>query len=175
MLNSRRDDARAAFEQLYERHAARVYTYCRRMLGNDALAEDFAQESFLRFIDSARSGRKEGMMTNAVAYLLRIARNACLNERTRRHYNAIELDEFRFPVYDYPFESRELSALIETAMEALPDEYREALVLKEHLSLTYNEIAEIVGTTMPVIRTRIYRAKNKLREILSPYLEDLQK
>ncbi len=172
MLGASREQAHAAFDELYGRHAPRVYTYCCRMLGDDMLAEDVCQEVLIRFISSARVERK---MLNAPAYLLRIARNRCLNERRRRHYSNVSLDEFQFPVNDRPFESTELARLIETAMETLPDEYREALILKEHMNLTYNEIAEVVGTTMPVIRTRIYRAKNKLRDILSPYLEDLQK
>ncbi len=73
------------------------------------------------------------------------------------------------------YESAELAHLLEAAMDALPDDYREALVLKEHLGLSYNEIADILGTTMPVVRTRIYRAKGKLKDILAPYLEDLQR
>jgi RNA polymerase sigma-70 factor (ECF subfamily) len=172
MLRGGRDDAHAAFEEFYDRHSARLYTYCQRMMNNDPLAQDLFQETFIRFYDSVQ---KVENMTNAAAYLLRIARNLCLNERHRKHNNLVQLEEFHLPACHEHYESAELMQLVETAMETLPDDYREALMLKEQLGFSYNDIAEITGTTMPVIRTRIYRAKNKVRDILAPYLEDLQR
>lgn len=171
-LGSNDDRSRRAFELLYNRHGSRVYTYCRRMLNNTALAEDIFQEVFIRLHNSARDGRCT--MTNTGAYLLRIARNLCLNELQKKCNATVALEEFDMPCHTPAYESAELAQLLETAMETLPEDYREALVLKEHLGLTYNEIAEVLGTTMPVVRTRIYRAKNKLKDILAPYLEDLQ-
>ena len=167
------DQSRRAFELLYTRYASRVYTYCRKMLNNSALAEDIFQETFVRLFNAARN--YSGSMTNTGAYLLRIARNLCLNEKQRKYNNALSLEELHLPVNTPSYESAELAQLLETALDALPDEYREALVLKEHLGLSYNEIAGVLGTTMPIVRTRIYRAKIKLRDILAPYLEDLQK
>ena len=167
------EQSRRAFELLYNRHASRVYTYCRRMLNNPTLAEDIFQEAFVRLHKAARSYR--GSMTNTGAYLLRIARNLCLNEKQKKYNSAVSIEELDLPGNTPSYESAELAHLLETALETLPDEYREALVLKEHLGLSYNEIADVLGTTMPVVRTRIYRAKSKLKDILAPYLEDLQK
>jgi RNA polymerase sigma-70 factor, ECF subfamily len=175
MLRSGGDPMRTAFAELYSRHAARIYTYCRKMLGIHAQAEDAFQETFARFYDALQSDR-ERTVTNIGAFLLRIARNYCLNERKSKSNGTVQFQEFHLPPYiDRGYETTELMQLVETAMEMLPVEYREALLLKEHLGLSYNDIAGITGTNLPVVRTRIYRAKCRLRDILNPYLEDLRK
>ena len=76
---------------------------------------------------------------------------------------------------DTPYEQKELSRLISTALEMLPEDYREVLMLREMYGYNYNEIAEIVETSMPIVRTRIYRAKQKIRVILQPFIDDLYK
>jgi RNA polymerase sigma-70 factor (ECF subfamily) len=172
ILRSSGESAHAAFGEIYARHASRIYTYCRRMLGDQIQAEDAFQETFTRFYDDLRSERT---MTNMAAFLLRIARNCCLNERKNRNNSTVEFQEFHLPPFnDRGYETTELMRLVETAMEMLPVEYREALTLKEHLGLSYNDIAAITGTNLPVVRTRIYRARCRLRDILMPYLEDLK-
>lgn len=170
MLREERSVAHAAFMTLYTRHSPRVFTYCRRMMGDETSAEDMFQETFVRFHRSAQDVR---VMTNVPAYLLRIARNLCLNERRRKVNGTIALEEFHLPSTHPDYESAESARLVETAIETLPEHYRDALVLKEFLGMTYNEIAEVLETTMPVVRIRIFRAKQKLRGILSPYFEDL--
>lgn len=164
--------AHAAFEELYARHSPRVYTYCRRMLNSTASAEDAFQETFARFYNSAQTTRS---MTNVGAYLLRIARNLCLNEKQKKYRTMLSLEEFDFPARHPSYESVELAQIVETAVEALPEEYREVLIFREYLGLSYNEIAEVLSTSMPIVRTRIYRAKEYLRNVLAPYIEDLQK
>lgn len=171
-LRGRDPSAHAAFDELYARHASRVYTYCRRMLGSTTAAEDIFQETFARFYNSAGTERP---MTNAGAYLLRIARNLCLNEKEKKHNTMLPLEEFDFPARHPSYESVELAQIVETAVEALPEEYREVLIFREYLGLSYNEIADVLSTSMPVVRTRLYRAKTQLRNILAPYIDDLQK
>ncbi len=171
-LGGERKEALAAFEEIYERHSRRVYTYCLRIMASETLAEDIYQETFARFYTSAREQRS---VSNVASYLFRIARNLCLNEKRKKLHSNVTFEEFRFPVRDMPYESAELLELVNTALETLPDDYRESFILREHVGLSYNEIAEVVGTTMPVVRTRIYRAKQKIRQILAPYVEDLQK
>ncbi len=87
LLGSDDEQSRRAFELLYNRHSSRVYTYCRRMLNNSALAEDIFQEAFIRLYNAARSHR--GTMTNTGAYLLRIARNLCLNEKQKKYNSTL--------------------------------------------------------------------------------------
>ncbi len=157
----------AAFGELYGRHSSRIYLYCRKILGADAPAEDAFQQTFLRFLKSARSERP---MTNVPAFLLRIARNICLNEKRRSGAATIPLDEFRLAVEDVSLETRELASLVTMAVDLLPEEYREAFVLQAYNGLSYKEIAEIIDAPLSTVRNRIVRAKQKIREILSPYL-----
>ncbi len=171
-LGGERATALVAFEELYSRHSRRIFTYILRILGDEFQAEDVYQETFARLYSSAREKRT---VHNVTSYLFRIARNLCLNEKRKKDNQNVTFEEFRFAVRDENYESTELLRLVNMALEMLQEEYREAFVLREHVGLSYNEIAEVVGTTMPVIRTRIYRAKQKIRAILAPYVEDLQK
>ncbi len=160
----------AAFEILYDRHSPRVYTYCRRVLGDITVLDDVFQETFVRFYNSLLGNRE---MTNVPAFILRIARNLCLGEKDRIKNQAVAFEEFHSLATLPTFESEEMMKLIDMALTMLPEEFREVFVLREFMGFSYNEIAETLGTTMPTIRTRIYRAKNMIREILAPYITDI--
>ena len=164
--------ARYAFEELYARYSTKIYTYCKRILNNDEIAEDVFQETFMKLYESAKVDRA---MTNFSAFVFRIARNLCINEKHKKYNAFVPLEDFNFPIDDPNSDSREKLDLLETAMESLPKKYKEVLVLKEYLGFSYQEIADLMETTLPSVRINIYRAKHKLREMLSPYLQDYQK
>ncbi|GIV54965.1 MAG: RNA polymerase sigma factor [Candidatus Kapaibacterium sp.] len=158
----------AAFAEIYRRHSPRIYAYCRRIMGNDASAEDAFQETFMRLFTSADSTR---IMTNLPAYLLRIARNVCLNLKRSQH-STVELEEYHAITRETPYENDELAELLAHALELLPIEYREAFVLHEYDGLSYAEIGQLVGTSADVVKVRAFRARQKLRKILAPYFSD---
>jgi RNA polymerase sigma factor (sigma-70 family) len=110
-------------------------------------------------------------MTNLPAYLLRIARNVCLNLKRSQH-STIELEEYHLATRDAPYENDELAELLAHALELLPIEYREAFVLHEYDGLSYAEIGELVGVSADVVKVRAFRARQKLRSILAPYFSD---
>ncbi len=168
-LGGNRKSARLAFDELYNRFSTKIFTYCNRILFDSELAEDIFQETFLRFLESAK---KERNMTNVSAFIFRIARNLCINEKARKHHSFLSFEELIYPVSDQSYETKERVDLLETALQALPQKYREVLVLKEFLGMSYQEIAEVLDSTLPSIRIRIYRAKQKLRDILAPYIEE---
>lgn len=163
---------KAAFEELYERFSTKIFTYCSKMLNNREIAEDVFQDIFVNFYESSK---KYDEMTNVSGFLIKIARNLCINERQRKAHSMTSLENLIVPVYDEPYDKSELKEILDTAIEALPKKYREALILKEYVGFQYNEIAEALDMSMSTVKTRIYRAKNKLRELLSPYLEDMKK
>lgn len=162
--------ARYAFEELYARYAHKVFAYCRKILNNEQLAEDIFQETFARLYESAQYSKN---MTNVAGYIIRIARNLCLNEKQRKRPERVDIDHINVSHIDKAYESKELMELMETTMAELPVKYREALVMKEFMDMSYREIADILGTSLPVVRIRIYRAKSKLRELLAPYLSEI--
>lgn len=170
MLKGSKSESKKAFDELYRRHSTNVYTYCRKVLNNDPMAEDIFQETFTRFYESAKKDRK---MTNVSGYLIKIARNLCLNEKAKKYNDKVSLDDLQLPHYDMSYGNKQLNELLQTALDALPKKYREVIVLREYLDMSYKEIAEAVGTTMPVVRIRIYRAKGKIRELLAPYFEEM--
>ncbi len=171
MLKGSKSESKNAFDELYRRHSTNVYTYCRKVLNNDPMAEDIFQETFTRFFEGAK---QERVMTNVSGYLIKIARNLCLNEKSKKYNDKVSLDDLQLPHYDVSYGNKQLNELLQTALDALPKKYREVIVLREYLDMSYKEIAEAVGTTMPVVRIRIYRAKGKIRELLAPYFEEMK-
>jgi len=163
--------ARAALGELYNRYSQRVYAYCCRILGDRETAEDILQESFMQLY---RSGMQETNVVNVQSYLFRIARNLCLNHRKKHSNRSVPVEEFRFPVHDRSYENKELSQLIAEALELLPDDYREAFVLREYNCMSYAEIAEMLNISIDTVKVRLFRAKKKMREVLAPYFESLK-
>ncbi len=162
--------AQAALSILYRRYSQRIYTYCRKIIGESTTAEDLLQETFVKLLES---GRQERSIENFPAYLMTIARNLCLSHRIRSKRQFVEVEDFHLASRDVPYEQRELLQLIQASLELLPEDYREAFVLREYNGLSYNEIAEVIGESLDVVKVRIFRAKKKLRDILAPYLADL--
>lgn len=136
------------------------------------MARDILQETFVKLFNK---GKQAAVIENFPAYLMTIARNLCLTYKSRISREYVQFEDFHLSVRDVPYEQKELLQLIQTALDLLPDEYREAFVLREYNGLSYNEIAEVVGVSLETVKVRIFRAKQKLRDILAPYLEDLHK
>lgn len=171
MLREEAQTAERAFAELYARLSPRIYAYCRRFVGNSDDANDIFQETFIRFYQSAK---KEKLMTNVPAYALRIARNLCVNSK-RREKQDMQYEDYMAFTRDAKYENTELLELIKNALDELPEEYREVFILREYDGLCYADIAEITGDTLATVKVRIYRAKQKIRSILSPYLDELSK
>lgn len=171
LLRGKNKTVRLAFEELYSRYSTKIFTYCRKVLGDDQLAEDIFQETFMKLFESVEHDRE---MENFNGFLIKICRNLCLNEKTRKKYEHVFLDEMKLPDSLINQENVELKHLLEKAIDSLPDEFREPIILKEYFGMTYKEIAEITNTNLALVRTRIWRAKSKLRELMSPYKEDYQ-
>jgi RNA polymerase sigma-70 factor, ECF subfamily len=162
----------SAFQELYNRLSPRIYAYCRRVLNDSDSAQDIFQDTFVRFYNSAQVERE---MTNVAAFLLRIARNLCLNAKRDTNYHHVSFEDYHASHEDSSQENAELLDLIKNALELLPYDYREVFVLREYDGLSYAEIGEIIGITEATAKIRSFRAKQKIRDILAPYLEDLNK
>lgn len=159
------DGEEEAFVKLYDRYENRLYGYCVKMLKDGVLAQDVFQEVFVRV------SRKRHQFTggNFGGWLFAIARNQCLNAIRDRHDHQ-SIDEVGRSI---PAPEKELydenAEILRKAIEQLPNEYREALVLRVYSGFSYKEIAEITETKLPTVKVRIHRAKLKLHELLEPY------
>lgn len=112
-------------------------------------------------------------MSNVPGFLITIARNLCLNHKRNRKVT-VAIDDFHFPTSESKnYEQKELLDLIARSLELLDYDHREAFVLREYDGLSYEEVAAIVGTSVTNAKSRAFRAKQKIKAILQPYLKDL--
>ncbi len=170
-LSGKKPIAEAAFSELYARYAQRVFAYCLRVTGDDEDAKDIFQETFLKFYHNANSKNEENI-DNIGGLLITIARHLCLNFKRNRK-QLLNIDEFNITTNDTEYERKELLKLVSMAIELLEFEYREAFVLRQYQGLSYKEIAVITETSVSAIKNRVWRAKEMIKDILSPYLEDM--
>jgi RNA polymerase sigma-70 factor (ECF subfamily) len=159
-----REGDNTAFAELYTGYKQGVYLYCTRFLGDRPAAEDIFQEVFMNLLERVRGGSEIG---NVQGYLLRSARNRCLNVIRDRKYpkDINELEDF------LPGEVHVMAGEygdLESALQELPAVNREALLLCEYEGYTYEEIAQMTESSVSTVRKRIFRARQKLRRLLSP-------
>jgi RNA polymerase sigma-70 factor (ECF subfamily) len=166
-----------AFALIFARHHRFIYKFIYAMVGEQSLAEELTQETFLGAFKGIHSLRGEATLRT---WLCGIAKNTVYKSmRSRRGQevqseNEIEslsvVDEKNFAP-DRQFLNKELKQLIQTALGKLDEDKRLIFTLKELQNLSYNEIAEITGHSIPKLKTDLHRAKVEMRNILRPYLE----
>jgi RNA polymerase sigma-70 factor (ECF subfamily) len=165
----RRGDPAGA-EALFHRHADAIVRFSTRMLGSPADAEEVCQDVFLKMIDRAEQFDGRGPL---VSWLLSIAANACRNRlRSRKVRSAFPLRDAAEVAAPDPSAigsliAHEEATQLREALSALTEEQREALVLARYHGLSYAEVARTLSTTEGAIKTRIFRALEVLRRVLS--------
>jgi RNA polymerase sigma-70 factor (ECF subfamily) len=168
----------SVFSEIYRRYAQRIKIYCVRVVGSEEDGSDIFQETFVRFFRAAFREPHEKTMDKPIdnigGYVMRIARNLCLNHK-RDTKSTVTIDEWERAMPDFPnYEREELLNLIAVALEYLEFDYREAFVLRFYQGYSYEEIAELTGASISTVTNRIWRAKDKLKTVLKPYLADLE-
>lgn len=164
---------RAALNSLLERHYDRIYAICRRLAGNDADAQDAAQEALIAI--SRGLPRYDGRATFKT-WSYRVATNACLDELRRRGRRPTPsvvdehpemVDAMRQP--DAPAMAEQLAdrMMLDAALAELPEEFRAPIVLRDQMGLDYREISEVLDVAAGTVRSRISRGRKKLAEILT--------
>jgi RNA polymerase sigma-70 factor, ECF subfamily len=162
-----------ALRLLVETHQARVIGTISKMLGSDAEAEDLAQQVFIRVWKSAPRYRPTAKFTT---WLFRITRNLVFNELRRKRHFADQAEEIPEPTErgdkepDRVLMGEELQLAIQDAINRLPDSQRMAIILRRYEEMAYEEIAKVMGTTVPAVKSILFRARAELRERLAKYL-----
>ncbi len=161
-----------------------LYNFAYHLTYSESDANDLVQETYLkafRFIDSYNAG------TNAKAWLFRILKNVFINDYRKRSKqpNRVELDEVtnygneetsKYAVYtDLSLEmyNAMMGDEITIALNALPVDFKEVILLCDIEDFKYEEIAEIVGIPIGTVRSRLHRARNMLKEQLKTYAASL--
>jgi len=160
-----RDD-RHAFATLMRRHQSGVRTVLRRLTGGDeALADDLAQEAFLRAYDNLRDFRAEAKFST---WVYRIAYNVFLSHLRKRTESA-GIDDLPEPAVESSGEAADRARDLNRAFGQLREEERSALALTYAEDLTHAEAAEILGWPVGTLKTHVLRGKDKLRSALKAY------
>ncbi|HSM57550.1 MAG TPA: sigma-70 family RNA polymerase sigma factor [Candidatus Sulfomarinibacteraceae bacterium] len=171
-LERARQGDKAAFGQLIEAYQGPVYNLAYRMLGNRGEAEEAAQEAFIRAytkLDSYDPRRKFS------TWMLSITSNYCIDLLRKRRALLLSLDQ---PLPPHPAlmsdradnpeaqtADSEREALVQSLLEELPEDYRQTVVLRYWYDLSYQEIADVMDTTVSAIKSRLFRARRQLAEI----------
>ena len=175
-----------AFEEAVEKYHSKVFQLIFRYTGDYEASCDLTQDTFVRAHRAWREFRGE---SQTYTWLYRIALNLCHNYRKkdarRKRAEGPSLDAPLYeddeksggrdvpdsrPVPAHSIENDELRAQLHQALTSLPDNYRTVIVLRDIEGLSYDEIARITDSSLEAIKSRLFRARGLLREMLSPYL-----
>ncbi len=173
----------AAYRELVRRYERPVFSLLYRMVRDRALAEDLAQETFIKVLNGIKSYRPEFKFSS---WIFKIANNAAIDHLRRKSLDTLSLDgsptagtpeemsatslqlgsRAETPLQE--LEARELGTAIERAIGQLRPEYRACILLRHVEGHSYEEIAEMLDLPLGTVKTYIHRARNELRG----YLED---
>ncbi|MCA9941434.1 MAG: sigma-70 family RNA polymerase sigma factor [Anaerolineales bacterium] len=174
---------KVAFGKLVEAYQTPVYNLAYRMLNNAGEAEEAAQEAFIRAytrLDSYNPAHKFS------TWMLSITSNYCIDLIRKRRAVLLSIDE---PLPAHPaLQSDKAKAperqvvvdeqqqLVQSLLAELPEDYRQAVVLRYWYEMSYEEIAETMQTTVSAIKSRLFRARRQLAEVgmamgMSPEVE----
>lgn len=179
-------------EFVFREYAPRIYHIARRLLNNEADAEDVTQDVLLQVVRKLHTFRGESTLPT---WLHRITVNAALAHREKRanrakHETATGDEEMleavaaepshgvklpRPNVHAGPDElalATEQRALIDRAIARLPQLFRDVFVLADVEGIPSDEIATLLGLSVPAVKSRLHRARLRMRDLLSPHFED---
>jgi RNA polymerase sigma-70 factor, ECF subfamily len=172
----------AAYRELVRRYERPLFSLLYRMVRDRELAEDLAQETFVKALNAIESYRPEYKFSS---WIFKIANNAAIDHLRRRELDTLSLegsphaetpeaieatalqigDRQESPLDEV--EARELGGEIESAIAKLRPEYRSCILLRHVEGRAYEEIAEILGLPLGTVKTYIHRARNELRRELA--------
>ncbi|NLW91721.1 MAG: sigma-70 family RNA polymerase sigma factor [Syntrophomonadaceae bacterium] len=169
-----------AFEELVAQYQGKVYALAFRYMGSEEDASDMAQEALLKAYKSLRLFKGNSSFGT---WLYRITTNVCLDElrKRKRRISPLSLDEplamqdgeevdkeiaDQSPGADILYEQKEFSDYIQTLLDELRPEHKTAIVLRDVMELSYEEIAQTLDCSLGTVKSRISRARDMLRKKL---------
>ena len=175
LARARRGDP-VAFRALFEQHAPAVWRFLRDLSRDDAAADEATQETFVRAHGKLGALRDEARLSS---WLLGIARHVYLESRRTRGTHLDIAAEESEPLLEAALPSptpedvlldREMEGLLAEALGELREERRSALLLRIDHGLAYEDIAQVMGWSLPKVKNEIHRARLQLRERLAAHV-----
>jgi len=167
-------DDMVSFNTLVNRYKNRLFNVLVKMLDSSEAAEDILQETFLRVhLHKMSFDFRFAVSTWIYTIALNLARNE-LRRRKRVQFFDIEDFSNRLQAPEEKVDnSSKLRAVLDKAVKKLPQKYRQAFVLRDMDQLSYEEIAQILSVPLGTVKSRVNRARNMLRNMLKPNMEEL--
>lgn len=163
-----------ALSILYERYKSRILNFCLRILGNRSDAEDVTGNVFLAFFSGKYQPRLDARFST---WLFTVARNRCFDIlRSRKgdiSAEVIALADHR-PVPSAGLEHKERAMRIREAIGQLPDEQREAMILRSYHGFSYAQIADVLHCSVDKVKVLLFRAREQLRGEMNSFLKEDQ-
>ncbi|HUL01971.1 MAG TPA: sigma-70 family RNA polymerase sigma factor [Gemmatimonadales bacterium] len=175
------DEKRASFEREALVHLDSLYRVALRLTGNSADADDLVQETILK---AYRAWHQYQQGTNAKGWLLTILRHAFINEyrRRTRHPESVDIDAIEpFAVFDQGqdddpqerFFDQIVDDEVLRAIDELPEQFREAVVLSDVEGMSYEEVSRILEVPIGTVKSRLFRGRRLLQAKLHDYAVDM--
>ncbi len=166
-----RADDPAALEELLRRHAPTVYRFGVRMCRNQDDAQDVLQETLIAAVRGIKTFRSEASVST---WLHTIARSFCIKKRRTSKFAPTDVVSFDerialdaptdAPAPDRAASDREVSRLLESAIDALDETSREVILLRDVEGLTAPEVGEVLGMSVEAVKSRLHRARASVRK-----------
>ena len=165
----------AAFRELVERHIDRAFGIALRIVGSRADAEDVVQDTLLKVW--THRGQWQHGRAKFSTWLYRVVTNRCID--LRRQPRTDNVDAVPEPVDGQPdavstMQRNEVTRMLETAMQRLPEQQRVAVILSYHENMSNGEIAEVMDTTVAAVESLLKRGRQQLRELLRRNERDIR-
>lgn len=156
------------FTLIYNRYKSGVFYYIYKMINDKMHSEDIVQNVFLKFYQNLEVIREKNSIT---AWLYTTARNEIyefLRRKKRKPFFETDLTEMNAGT-DIPleYEFKELKTIIAAELAVMPEEQREVYLLKEYSELSYREMSEILGIEEGLVKSRLFKVRQKLIKRLS--------
>jgi len=167
LRKAQRGDERA-FSLIVRAYEVPVFNYVMRLVGDRALAEDLTQEVFIRVFQGLP---KFSLRSKFTTWLFQVTKNRVLDElraNERRPRALVALDDApQLEVLDAPAEQVEMIEALWTAVDGLNTDLKMALLLRDVVGLSYNEIADSLDTTLATVKWRIFKAREEVQLALA--------
>jgi len=167
------DGDKSAFQLLVKRHKEKVRNIIYMTMNNSAMVDDIAQDVFITIYKNLKYFRFESLFTT---WLYRITVNKCKDYIRRMNVRKIfsPLDDgFDVSEHQTPVENNDISKIVMDAISNLPVKLKMPLILKDIEGFSYQEISETLNCEMGTVKSRIFRGREKLKEILQPLEKEL--
>ena len=167
------DGDREAARQLYDAHAPRVYRLVFRLCGDEELARDFTQDTFVRAFDQLARFRGDAAFSTWLHRIAVTTTSNAMRKVKRQWQRETAIDGIAEPAAP-PTADTELQQRLAAAIDALPEIYRTTLVMHDIEGFTHPEIAGALGVPEGTCKSRLFQARAQLRRVLAPLAEELE-